>query len=369
MIYCRGAVRRSPLQYRQKGFIMKKIIVCAALALSLIIAMLSVSGCGLVSGLLGSVGTGGVKITKTEAARVKYEKFDNGYVSLEIPKGWIVDVSDVSYSSYSFKVVNPQDPDYVLFFCLKLTGFLKTEEARAAFARLYPSSVFGMLSAIDPQTTEGFFKVWNENAKLANEIQMKRVYFPYMQDFTVIENLGKLPLGGDVLRASYKNDKGEPQQGLFTTSVFSSGSYYMYGYDFAPLNAYHNVFMMAPDDEFNNWLGVYDHCIGTIRFSEKFYKAWAREEETMVSAVTANAAIYDEVSDLIMDSWEKRNDSYDIISQKQSDATLGYERVYDTQTGEVYRAYNGFTDNYSGDRYKAVTDDMYKETISGYIGR
>jgi hypothetical protein len=70
---------------------------------------------------------------------------------------------------------------------------------------------------------------------------------------------------------------------------------------------------------------------------------------------------------MIMDSWEKRNKSYDIISQKQSDATLGYERVYDTETGEVYKAYNGFTDEYKGNRYKSITDDMYTTKISGYI--
>ena len=77
--------------------------------------------------------------------------------------------------------------------------------------------------------------------------------------------------------------------------------------------------------------------------------------------------IYDEISDMIMDSWNKRNNSYDIISQKQSDATLGYERVYDTETNEIYKAYNGFTDDYSGNRYKPITDDMYTSAVSGYI--
>ena len=47
---------------------------------------------------------------------------------------------------------------------------------------------------------------------------------------------------------------------------------------------------------------------------------------------------------------------------------LGYERVYDTETNEVYKATNGFTDVYDGKRYKPVTDDnMYTEPISGYI--
>ena len=56
-----------------------------------------------------------------------------------------------------------------------------------------------------------------------------------------------------------------------------------------------------------------------------------------------------------------------ILFHKRSDATLGYERVYNTNTGEVYKAYNGFTDVYDGSVYKPITDDMYSISISGYI--
>ena len=78
-------------------------------------------------------------------------------------------------------------------------------------------------------------------------------------------------------------------------------------------------------------------------------------------------AIGNEISDGIMDSWNKRNKSFDIMSQKQSDAILGYERVYDTETNEIYKAYNGFTDEYDGKRYKPITDDMYLKKTSGLI--
>ena len=98
--------------------------------------------------------------------------------------------------------------------------------------------------------------------------------------------------------------------------------------------------MTAPDEEFNNYQPILDHCISTIKFSDKFIKGFNKEEATLVKTIKANQQIYDSISDMIMDSWNKRNNSYDIISQKQSDATLGYERVYDTQTNEVYRAYN-----------------------------
>lgn len=312
-------------------------------------------------------GSEDLKIIKAETEQIEYETYDNGLVSMEIPKGWKVDVPSVGYSSYTFKVYNPDNSDYQFLFCLKLTGFLKSEEARAMFASLYPASAFGQLAAIDPQTTEGFYKVWNDNAKITNDTQLNYEYFPYLNEFTIIENLGNLPIGGDILRATFTNNEGKLMQGIFTSSVTSSGSYYMYGYDMAPLDVYHTFMMMAPDEDFVNYQEIYDYCIGTIVFSDSFIQGFLRESATTVAIVQANAKVYDEMSDMIMDSWEKRNNSYDIISQKQSDATLGYERVYDTETGDIYKAYNGFTDDYSGSRYETITDDMYTSAISGYI--
>ena len=183
-------------------------------------------------------------------------------------------------------------------------------------------------------------------------------------------------LGGNILRASFKNDGGKAMQGLFTSTVMSSGKYMLNvdpwnlnskKVDVAPLNVYHIILMTAPDDEFNNWQRIMDHCIGTITFSQTFVNGFNSEEKQLTSTIIANQKVYDGISDMIMDSWEKRSSSYDITSQKQSDATLGYERVYDTETGDVYRAYNGFTDDYTGSRYQSIPDDMYTKPIEGYI--
>ena len=75
-----------------------------------------------------------------------------------------------------------------------------------------------------------------------------------------------------------------------------------------------------------------------------------------------------EISDGIMASWEARNTSDEIMRQKQSDAILDYDRVYDTETNEVYRTPLGWLDGYDGDRFKNVTDDaMYTLPIEGTI--
>ena len=329
----------------------------------LLIVLLLLTGCG-------------VKIVKNEASKVTYEDYDNGLVSMKIPKGWKVEVAPADYIHYSFKVYNPENKDYMILFGLKQEGFLKSEKARSTYASLYPDAVFSKLAAIDPQTTEAFYKVWSKNAKLSNETELKTEYFPYLTEFTVIENLGKAALGGDILRANFKNSSGNLVQGLFTANVMSVGSYYINTtmwnlnspkVDVFPLNVYNIIFMTAPDDEFVNWQKILDYSISTITFSDEFIKKFNQEESTLAATIKANQQIYNETSDMIMDSWEKRNNSYDIISQKQSDATLGYERVYDTETGDVYRAYNGFTDEYKGNRYKSITDDMYTSPVAGYI--
>ena len=340
-------------------------------------------GIGVVLTVLGSNGSntirtnkGTVKISKSETATIEYEDYNNGLISMKIPKGWKVEVAPFDYIHYSFKAYNPSNPNYMVAFMMKLEGFNKSQEAKDWQQRYYPDQVFSKLPVINPQTTQGFYNSWNEIANYVNTYDTKYEYLPLFNDFNVIDNLGTNIIGGDILRATYKNSNNELIQGLFTASVKDAGSYYVNSnifnlfsskIDVWPLIVYNTIFMTAPDVEFNNWQSILDNCISTLQFSDTFVSGFNKEEESILTTIQANQRVYDQISDMIMDSWEKRNNSYDIISQKQSDATLGYERVYDTETGEIYKAYNGFTDDYKGDRYKTITDDMYTSSISGYI--
>ena len=315
-------------------------------------------------------------ITASVTKIIEYETFDNGLVKLNIPKGWQVNIAPVDYIHYNFTVYNPEDPDYMFLFGLKFEGFMKSERARNWQKKYYPSVAFAKLPAIDPQTTEAFYKVWNTTINYSNKEEMKYEYFKHINNFEVIEKLGKDMLGGDVLRAKFTNDEGKLNQGIFMAAVKDAGSYKAseniwnplgVQIDVSPLLVYNIIYMSTPDADFVNWQPILENCLNTIEFSETFINAFNKEEKSIIDNFKANQQIYNQISDMIMDSWEKRNTSYDIISQKQSDATLGYERVYDTETGEIYRAYNGFTNDYSGSRYQPITDNMYTKSISGYI--
>ena len=364
----------------------------AIIAIIVIVLVLAIVGGGSFAaiklGLLDSITGGGdngttIKLDNKEKVNIKkvdntieYEQYDNGLVKFDIPKGWKVEVAPTDYIHYAFKAYNPENPTYMFLFNLKQEGALKSEKARQTYAKLYPDAPFSKITPIDPQTTEGYYKAYVDgNAKYCND-NLGVSFLPIFKDFKVVEDIGNDMMGGDILRATFTDSNGKKAQGLFTAAVKSSGTYMINEniwdlmsakVDVAPLNTYNIMMMTAPEEEFMNYQAALDHCLASIEFSQTFINGFNSEESTLTSTIIANQKVYDSMSDMIMDSWNKRNTSEDILSQKRSDATLGYERVYDTETGDIYKAYNGFTDDYHGDRYKTITDDMYTQATAGYI--
>ena len=133
------------------------------------------------------------------------------------------------------------------------------------------------------------------------------------------------------------------------------------------LSVYDAIFITAPKDELIEWEDTLNTVASSLEFTDTFMSGFNMQQDAVMQNFQNVRSICNQITAGIMDSWEKRSKTYDIMSQKQSDATLGYERVYDIDTGDIYKAYNGFTDDYDGDRYKTITDDMYTEKPSGYI--
>lgn len=309
-----------------------------------------------------------IKENKTKT--IKYTDFDNGLVKMKIPEGWKVDVLG-DYIHYTIKAYDPQRPTYQFFFNMKTEGYNKSQEAKAFQQKYYPDSLFAKTSVIEGKNTEGFYKIFNDLGTLNNTSLFT---FPILNDFTVVENLGTGVLGGDILRATFKDADGKDAEGLFTAYVYDAGPYYVYEniisgkqIDIYYLNVYDAIFITAPKDEFIDWQETLSTISSSLEFTDTFLSGFNTQQDVVMQNFQNVRNICNQITDGIMDSWEKRSASYDIMSQKQSDATLGYERVYDTETNEIYKAYNGFTDDYDGERYKSITDDMYTKQTSGYI--
>ena len=327
--------------------------------------VLGITGCGKTISKEANV-----KIREVETKTIKYTDFDNGLIKMKIPEGWKVDVLG-DYIHYTVKVYDPNRPTYQFFFNLKTEGYNKSEDAKAFQQKYYPNDIFAKAPVIADKTTEGFYKIFNELGPLNNTSSFT---FPTLTDFTVVENLGTGLLGGDILRATFKDAEGKEAEGLFTAYVYDAGPYYvneniMSGkqIDIYYLSVYDAIFITAPKDELIEWEDTLNTVASSLEFTDTFMSGFNMQQDAVMQNFQNVRSICNQITAGIMDSWEKRSKTYDIMSQKQSDATLGYERVYDTDTGDIYKAYNGFTDDYDGDRYKTITDDMYTEKPSGYI--
>ena len=339
----------------------KKIIV--------IIVVIAVVGIAALFGIFNNSDKN-IKIVKSEASKIELEDYTTNEFSIKKPKGWKVDTFG-DYIHYTIKVYNPDNPIYQFFFNMKTEGYNKSEAAKRFQQKYYPNNIFAKTSVIATKDTEGFYKIFNDLGTLNNTSTFT---FPTLTDFTVTDNLGKGSLGGDMLRATFKDANGKEGEGIFTAYVYDVGSYYVYEniisgkqIDIQYLNVYDAIFITAPKDELIDWEEVLNTICSSLEFTDTFINGFNQQQDAVLKNFQQIRAIGNQISDGIMDSWNKRNKSFDIMSQKQSDATLGYERVYDTETNEIYKAYNGFTDDYDGERYKAITDDMYSQKTSGYI--
>ena len=129
--------------------------------------------------------------------------------------------------------------------------------------------------------------------------------------------------------------------------------------------AYSTTIVSAEKGMFQNWEDILTRSLGSLDYSGSYTSSAMAQSDAAMRQSQQLSQSANEMQDAIMSSWENRNTSQDIISQKQSDATMGFERVMDTETGEIYQTDDGFTDWYDGERYTAITDDQYTEAVVG----
>ena len=173
-------------------------------------------------------------------------------------------------------------------------------------------------------------------------------------------------LDSKVLRGTFTGDNSKQGEGLFMASIVNFGNN-LGGVDTSYYMVYDIMAITSEKDKFIDYKEILLESINSIKFSDSYVKQTIDNGNAQTKQALALNASIQRAFDSYMSAWENRSKSYDIMSQKQSDAILGYERVYDTETNDIYKAYNGFTDEYDGERYKSITDNMYTEKTSGYI--
>lgn len=226
-------------------------------------------------------------------------------------------------------------------------------------------------------STQGFFEIFSSYADYVekDEPTYAGYEFPRFNDFNTLESfetnntLGDASYAPAMLHATFTDANGTAGEGMFTADVldFTGNTAVMGNIDAGFYMAYTIMAVTAVENEFVEWEDLLCQCINSIDYTDNFVNNAIAQSNEMVVTSQKLSQSFNEIADGIMDSWNQRNASEDILRQKQSDAILGYERVYNTDNGEIYKAYNGFTDDFSYTNIEPISDDMYTQPIDGYI--
>ena len=309
------------------------------------------------------------KITVVPAVYAQeLENYSNSDFSMKIPQGWTVETTPSTAGMFhAVRVYDPECPVNQIFFQIKYQPLFPNEDTRALFAVNFPEMM--NLPVLYDVSTEGFFSVFSEYAdSFGSEPALGDFRMPCIQNFTVQEKftsnsqMSNLAVSPAMLRADFTQD-GIEGEGMFSADLVSFGAESGMGY----YMAYNIAGISASKGSLQDWEDMLSRSLGSIEYSQEFVSYAMSQSDQTVDASQQLSQAASAMQDSIMSSWQNRNISQDIMSQKQSDATLGYERVMDVETGEIYRTENGFTDWYDGERYKAITDEQYAEGVEGEL--
>ena len=322
-----------------------------------------------------------VKIVANKVSDLELEEYSNDAFSMKKPKGWKVETGGEGIY-YAIRVYDAEDSRNQIFLMLKIQPLLKSEAAKKFWQNYYSMSgnnaqykLFADSVVLENPTTLGFYQKFNDVAAFVKSIDasFSTINFPNFSDFSKLEELESsasmksVALDSKVLRATFNDESGKPGEGMFMASIVNFGNNNLGGIDTLYYMVYDIMSITSVKDEFINYKDILLESINSIDFNSSYVQKTIDDGNAQTKqALELNASVQ-KAFDSYMSAWESRSTTYDIMSQKQSDATLGYERVYDTETNEIYKAYNGFTDDYDGERYKSITDDMYSQKTSGYI--
>lgn len=325
-----------------------------------------------------------VKIRENEVRQLTLEDYSTDVFSMKKPTGWTVEGAGIGVF-YAIRAYDPQNTNNQVFLMVKIQPLLKSDSAKSTWQNYYNLTggnvqykVFADAVVLNNPTTEGFYNKFGEITSYVNSIEptLSSFKFPTFNNFTKQEefdstaSMKSVALDSKVLRATFKGDNGKDGEGLFLASVVDFGSgQYQAGVDMSYYMVYDIMSVTSEKDKFIDYKDILLQTVNSINFTDSYVKTTIDNSNAQTQKALELSASIQRAFDSYMSAWESRSKSYDIMSQKQSDAMLGYERVYDTENGDIYKAYNGFTDDYDGERYKSISDNMYTEPTYGYIDK
>lgn len=283
---------------------------------------------------------------------VEWVQYSSPYFTLTVPKDWKVqwngDANALEWmaSTEDFTVgIYNQDHGYAakdprmassLGFSMSMTSGTVKEYFETRYAN----------------TTE-YFTV--KNARVPDNLNLIQAARPY----TPIRDYQSL-------YAVFKDANIEAGEGIYSAVVMESQDVWFNGYNYGAWEVNCILSQWSPFGEFVNWAPVLARIAQSFAYTEYYIRQW---QSIAQSVLQPDSGVSD--TDPVMEAFEERSRSDTILQEKRSDMIGEYERVYDNETGNIYRAYNGFLEDIGTEqkRYSAITENQYADGYVGWIDK
>lgn len=166
------------------------------------------------------------------------------------------------------------------------------------------------------------------------------------------------------LYATFKDSNVEGE-GIYSAVVMDSKDVLFNGMNYGAWEINCVFTQWAPQGRLVDWAPVIATIAKSFAYTDLYLQQWRAIAQ---SATETPSSVND--PDPVMEAFEERSKSDTIIQEKRSDMLEEYERVYDKETGNIYRAYNGFLDDIGDQsRYTPITDSQYADGYDGWIDK
>ncbi len=286
--------------------------------------------------------------------KIDLEKYNGGFFSVEKPKGWNI-VTAGEYGTFAYLLRDPNKPLRQVFFFGEVGPVYMSKEQQQIDQWYMSSGGYPVpwidMPVVDPLTPSNFL----QSFYIVAQSQAARTFMPQcpqLNNFEIISSDSTQCLieGGstELVRALFV-ENGKVGEGLFMVTVVP----------FMPFmngpgggNAYGLMLtgITAPKEEFSRIQADLVKSVESFTISQEYVNAGIAASNSAFQGIMRAGQTLRETSDMIISGWENRNKTYDIMAEKRSDAILGYERVYDPDSGNIYSVQNGFYSKYDLNR-------------------
>lgn len=328
----------------------------------------------------------GYNLVNTEPLNLELEEYSNEIFSMKIPKGWTIETTGL-YENFGFRLYDPKNNARQIFFYGNMSPFMKSYEGKEVWgmyisgggyenAKLYYDAPI-----LQPASVEEFFYKFNEYTNFATRYGINHK-FSSLGELEILEKMeGNSPFGSNaldsgIIRGNFIQN-GIPCEGLFSANIVDSMTSYMNNSDVGYYTVYLVMGIAGPTEEFYGIEDTLTNSLSTFQFSKSYIQQGVQNNIWETNFALDIGKTLSDTYETYNQGWYNRQKAMDALSQKRSDQTLGYERLYNTNTGETYRAENGFYDEYKsnsdvyGDLNLEILLDndsnLWNKNLSGYI--